>query len=184
MQNYQLWKIISISLVTALILFSCSSPTPEIIEVTRQIPMTVVVTQVVTQIITPESSPTPEPTATVPPPLVLQPVAPVAQTTPESSLNPYTPLEECPTSFVYRGDFVKVSQTGGSNAIRPSPDLASAATVGYALPGEILKVIGGPVCSWGYIVWQVETTYGLQGWTPETNGTDYWLIPVSPSTLP
>ena len=155
-------------LAITLALTACSSPTPQIIEVTRQIPMTIVVTQVVTQVITPESTPTPEPTATNTPP-------PTA-----SSLPAYTPLEDCPVSFVRRGFHVMISYDGGSNAIRPSPDLTSAAIIGYAIPGEVIRIIGGPVCNYGWLVWQVETQYGLQGWTPETDGTNYWFIPVSP----
>jgi hypothetical protein len=157
-----------VGLVIIIGLTACSSPTPQIIEVTRQIPMTIVVTQVVTQVITPESTPTPEPTATSTPP-------PTA-----NAISAYTPLENCPASFVRRGFHVMISYDGGSNAIRPSPDLTSAAIIGYAIPGEVIKIIGGPVCNYGWLVWQVETQYGLQGWTPETDGENYWFIPVSP----
>jgi hypothetical protein len=168
MPNLKFLKSITLpSLLVLLGLFACSAPTPQIIEVTRQIPVTIVVTQVITQIVTPEATPTPEPTLT--------PTKP-----PTQSLPAYVPLENCPVSFVRRGFHVMVSYDGGSNAIRPSPDLTSAAIIGYALPGEVLKIIGGPICNYGWLVWQVETQYGLQGWTPETNGTDYWLIPVKP----
>lgn len=146
-------------------LFACSSPTPQIIEVTRQVPVTVVATQIITQIVTPEPTATPEPTLTSTPP-------------PTASSPAYVPLENCPVSFLRRGFHVMVSYDGGSNAIRPSPDLSSAAIIGYALPGEVLKIIGGPICNYGWLVWQVETQYGLQGWTPETDGNDYWLIAV------
>jgi hypothetical protein len=155
-------------LVIILALTACSSPTPQIIEVTRQVPMTIVVTQVITQVITPEFTPTSEPTATSTPP-------PTA-----TGLSAYTPLENCPPSFVRKGFHVMISYDGGSNAIRPTPDLTSAAILGYAIPGEVIKIIGGPICNYGWLVWQIETQYGLQGWTPETDGTNYWFIPVSP----
>jgi hypothetical protein len=169
-KNKILRPYVALGLLIVFGLYACGSPTPQIIEVTRQVQSTVVVTQVITQIVTPEYTPTPEPTPTFTPPPT------------QNSLPAYTPLENCPASFLRRGFHVMVSYDGGSNAIRPSPDLTSAAIIGYAIPGEVIKIIGGPVCNYGWLVWQVETQYGLQGWTPETDGTDYWLIPVVPVT--
>jgi hypothetical protein len=155
-----------LSVLTLLSTFACSSPTPMIIEITREVPITQIATQIVTQIVTAIPTPTPITTPT-PKPVVQKPPA-------------YVPLENCPASYLRPGFHVMVSTIGGSNAIRPSPDLTGATITGYALPGEVLLIIGGPVCNYGWLVWQVETQYGLQGWTPETNGKDYWLIPVMP----
>ena len=155
-----------LSILTLLATFACSSPTPMIIEITREVPVTVIVTQIVTQIVTAVPTPTPISTPTA---------KPVAQKPPA-----YVPVKNCPSSYLRVGFHVMVSPVGGSNAIRPYPDLTGATVAGYALPGEVLLVIGGPVCNYGWLVWQVETQYGLQGWTPETNGKDYWLIPVMP----
>ena len=110
-------------------------------------------------------------------------MAPTSNLVPTSEFPAYTPLEDCPVSIVNKGVFVRVSEIGGSNAIRSTYNVASAAIIGYALPGEILHVIGGPVCSYGWLVWMVETQYELQGWTPETDGEDWWLIPVDSSTI-
>jgi len=165
-QIEKITKLLLVNILLILILSACSSPTPMIIEITREVPATVIVTQIITQVVTPEPTPTlpPTPTSTSVP-VVKDPQA-------------YIPLENCPQSFVKRGFNVMISLDGGSNAIRPYPDLSSANIIGYAIPGEVVKVIGGPICSFGWLVWQIETEYGLQGWTPETNGDKWWLIPV------
>lgn len=151
-------------IIISILIVGCSSPTPIIIEITREVPMTVVVTQVVTQLVTPENTPTPEFTPTA---------------SPIPYVNPYMPLEDCPPSYLKVGIHAVVSYEGESSMIRPLPDMSSAARIGYAAPGEVLTVIGGPVCSFGWLVWQIETQYGLKGWTPETDGENYWLIPLS-----
>jgi hypothetical protein len=168
-------KYLDFALVFMAFLAACSSPTPQIIEVTREVPSTVVVTEIITQVVTPEPSPTPSPT--IPPPTATS--APAQSLAPTSSIPVYQPIEDCPGSLVAVGVYVRVSTIGGSNAIRSTPNLASAAIIGYALPGEPLHIIGGPVCSYGWLVWMVETSYGLQGWTPETDGKEWWLTPVA-----
>jgi hypothetical protein len=40
-----------------------------------------------------------------------------------------------------------------------------------------MLIIDGPYCYENWIVWQVDTDGGLQGFTPEGNGDEYWLIP-------
>ncbi len=175
-----------------LILFflaSCASPTPQVIEVTREVPQTIVVTQVITQMVTPEPSLTPTPTDT-PVPVYIPPNTPTSLPTQptltygetnalkQKGFYVYYPIEGCGPSIVRTGFDVYVSMDGGKNAIRNSTDISSAHNIiGYALPGEHLKVISGPVCSWGWLLWMVETDYGLTGWTPESDGKNFWLIP-------
>ncbi len=174
--------------VVALFVASCAAPTPQVIEVTREVPQTVVVTQVITQVVILEPSPTPTDT---PAPIVYPTSTPTSLPLPPTP-NPgqvqalkqqgfyvYYPVEGCGPSIVRPSFHVYVSMDGGKNAIRSSPDISSAHNIiGYALPGEHLKVISGPVCSWGWLMWMVETDYGLTGWTPESNGKSFWLIPM------
>lgn len=175
--------------VASILLVSCSTATPQIIEVTREVPQTVVVTQVITQVVTPEPTPTPTDT---PIPVVYPTWTPTSLPLPPTP-NPgqvqslknkgfyvYYPVEGCGPSIVRVSFHVYVSMDGGKNAIRSSPDISSAHNIiGYALPGEHLKVISGPVCSWGWLMWMVETDYGLTGWTPESDGKSFWLIPMT-----
>jgi hypothetical protein len=188
MKNIQTISVLLILWVATFFLASCSAATPQVIEVTREVPQTVVVTQVITQVVVLE----PSPTATETPlpvvyptwtptslPLPPTPNPGQVQSLKQKGFYVYYPVEGCGPSIVRRGFHVYVSMDGGKNAIRSDPDISSAHNIiGYALPGEHLKVISGPVCSWGWLMWMVETDYGLTGWTPESNGTSFWLIPM------
>jgi hypothetical protein len=141
------------------------SPTP---------PPPPVITLIVTEMITS----TPQPTST-----------PIPTSTPEKTPTPtydplsapiYYPLEGCAASRLYVGDQAMVSLVGGANAIRQSSDMHTGIIDYYAQPGEILKIVGGPECSYGWIVWLVETPSGFRGFTPEGDGNTYWLFPVRP----
>jgi len=152
---------------------ACSSPTPQVIEVTRVVPEVVIVTQIVTVEITLEPTLTPVPTETP---------TPTPTTAPWERYSVYTPLEDCPPSILEKGMFVYVNYGGGKSSIRSFPDAAPAGNIiGYAIPGEIVRVVGGPVCNYSRLMWQVETTYGLIGWTPESDGENWWLIPSDES---
>ena len=87
------------------------------------------------------------------------------------------PLKDCACSNVKLGDYVKVSNSG-TNALRSDPDLHPSDNIIYrAQPGTNLQIIGGPYCSYGWLVWKVRTDTGLEGFTPESNGSKWWLIP-------
>ncbi len=182
-------KQIHLILITAVLLASCANATPQVIEVTREVPQTVVVTQIVTQVVSVEPSPTPTET---PVPVVYPTYTPTSLPLPptpnegqtqmlkQKGFYVYYPVEGCGPSIVRVSFHVYVSMDGGKNAIRSNPDISSPHNIiGYALPGEHLKVISGPVCSWGWVMWMVETDYGLTGWTPESNGKSFWLIPMT-----
>lgn len=186
-KKYAIFSILLVGVVLFL-LPACSAATPQVIEVTREVPQTVVVTQLITQVVAVEPSPTPTDT---PPPIVYPTFTPTSLPLPPTP-NPgqvqslkqqgfyvYYPLEGCGPSIVRVSFNVYVSMDGGKNAIRSNPDISSPHNIiGYALPGEHLKVISGPVCSWGWLMWMVETDYGLTGWTPESDGKSFWLIPM------
>lgn len=189
MKKIEAASVFFILWIEVFFLASCSAATPKVIEVTREVPQTVVVTQVITQVVVLE----PSPTATATPlpvvyptwtptslPLPPTPNPGQVQSLKQKGFYVYYPLEGCGPSIVRPSFHVYVSMDGGKNAIRSSPDISSAHNIiGYALPGEHLKVISGPVCSWGWLMWMVETDYGLTGWTPESDGKSFWLIPMT-----
>ncbi len=41
-----------------------------------------------------------------------------------------------------------------------------------------MELLSGPRCSWGWLIWEVMTETGHRGWTPESNGKEFWLIPL------
>lgn len=98
-------------------------------------------------------------------------------TKPSSDLiGKYCPLRDCACSYLRAGDYVKVSDSG-PNAIRSDPDLHPADNIIYRAPsGSGMQIIEGPFCSWGWLVWKVRTDNGIEGYTPESDGTHRWLI--------
>lgn len=90
----------------------------------------------------------------------------------------YEPIPGCAASRLKPGMWTFVSIGGGQNAIRSNPDLhAGDNWVGVAEEGELLLVVGGPECNLKHIVWEVWKDNELTGWTPESDGTEFWLEP-------
>lgn len=139
-------------------------------------PAVIYVTQVITQIVPPTlvpMTPTPPPTETPVPP------------TPTPTFDPlsapiYYPLEGCVASRLHVGDRAMVSLDGGPNGIRYSRDLRDDTVFAYAQPGTIVDIVNGPWCTQGWMLWFVRTGDGAEGFTPEGNGNEYWLLPVAP----
>ena len=93
----------------------------------------------------------------------------------------YYPLPDCVASRLYVGDQAYVSLLGGANAIRSSPDVHAEENIFYyAQPGAKLQIVAGPYCDLNHIIWLIETSDGVRGFTPEGNGSTYWLFPVGP----
>lgn len=111
---------------------------------------------------------TPELYPTFPPPTTLTYIPPT-----------YFPLSNCAASRIHNGDSVYVDFAGGNNGIRSSPDVHSSTNkIAVAYSGDVLVVIGGPACSYGWILWEVRDGKGVTGWTPESDGTSFWLNPL------
>jgi hypothetical protein len=94
------------------------------------------------------------------------------------SRDTYYPLSSCAGSRLMVGDRAMISLTGGKNAIRSNPDThPSNNIIGYAQPGDYLKVVGGPECNYGWILWKVRLEKdNLEGWTPESkDGVTFWV---------
>ena len=169
-----------VSLLTWIMLLlgmlACRVEAPKIVwnETLTATPEIRVLTQVMTQVVTPTPLPTntPKPTPT-----------PIPSPTP--TFDPlkapiYYPLKDCVASRLYVADRAMVSLEGGPNGIRYGRDLHNDTIIEYAQPGDILEIVAGPWCSWGWIVWMVRTLDGDVGFTPEGNGNEYWLFPVRP----
>jgi hypothetical protein len=132
------------------------------------------VTQVITQII----PPTPVPATPTPPPTETQ--LPPTPTWDPISAPIYYPLADCVASRLHVGDRAMVSLVGGPNGIRYGRDLSESTVFAYAQPGSTLEIVNGPWCSQGWLVWFVRTADGAEGFTPEGNGNEYWLLPTRP----
>lgn len=111
--------------------------------------------------LTPSFTPTPSPTMT---PLIKPTWYPCANTYP---------------SRLHVGDRAKVSEDPPyPNRVRSQPNTSSD-ILGLLEVGEMMEIIGGPVCSQGWIWWEVRSLEkNLSGWTAEGDGKDYWLVPV------
>lgn len=89
----------------------------------------------------------------------------------------YQPLSNCVASHLRIGDSAFVSYDGGKNKIRSEPDTSpSDNIIAEIQPGEVVRIVGGPECNYGWILWEVETTRQETGWTPESDGQEFWLM--------
>ena len=90
----------------------------------------------------------------------------------------YSPISGCAPSHIHKGDWTMITFGGGHNAIRSTPDTHPTDNkIGFAEEGELIQVIDGPECNYGWLLWKVRTAAGLEGWTPETNGKEFWIEP-------
>jgi hypothetical protein len=97
----------------------------------------------------------------------------------------YYPFRDCAPSRLFVGDYVFVSLGGGPNGIRSAPDVHPNNIFYRAQEGEGMRLLNGPKCSWGWLIWEVQTDSGYRGWTPESDGEEFWLVPVdAPASLP
>ena len=97
-----------------------------------------------------------------------------------TSVPTYFPLEGCSASHLHIGDQGYITLGTGYNAIRDSPDLHPHNVIGKAEEGEMVNILDGPVCyldTW--VVWKVQSAGGVVGWTPETDGKTFFIIPGS-----
>lgn len=106
---------------------------------------------------------------------------PTSASTPVPEL--YAPIAGCAASRIHKGDLVYVSVGGGRNGIRAEADVGADNITDYAEPGEALSVLSEPSCSLGWILWEVVSENGAQGWTPESDGVEFWLEPYNTSEI-
>lgn len=175
MQKKQHRRVLLPVLVSLILvaLAGCQAPTPVAqAEVTQPV---MVITAVITEVITATPAPV---MPTLPPTSTPEPVA--TATWDPLSAPIYYPLEDCVASRLHVGDRAMVTYGGGPNGIRYGVDIHYDTVLTYANEGQVLEIIDGPFCSWGWIVWMVRTADGIVGFTPEGDGSSYWLMPVQP----
>lgn len=121
----------------------------------------------------PTATPTQRPTR-LPPTLIPATAAPSATATPSG-------CPDSPPSRLVVGEQGRVVPNGFPNNVREQPG-SSSQYLGEIPPGGVFYVLDGPRCGSGIAWWYVAgTNSDLTGWTPEGQGADYWLEPV---TLP
>ncbi len=123
--------------------------------------------------------PTPSPSFTIT--ISLTPSStPLPSATPTPLVKPtWYPCANTYPSRLHVGDRAKVSEDPPyPNRVRAQPNTTSD-ILGLLEVGEMMEIIGGPVCSQGWIWWEVRSlAKSLTGWTAEGDGKDYWLVPV------
>jgi serine/threonine protein kinase len=125
-------------------------------------------------------TPVPLPTFTSRPP---DTAIPTSSSSSNFNVQPYFPIPGCAASRLHLRDTTYVALGGKRNAIRSYADTnPSENIIGYASEGEVMEVLGGPKCNYGWILWEIRTAGGLQGWTPESDGSSFFLEPM-PSRL-
>jgi len=101
------------------------------------------------------------------------------------TITPFPTLEGgdiCPNSpipsQVSVGITGQVEAGGVANRIRSEASTA-AEILGFMEPGEQFQIIGGPTCDPETLIrfWQVDYN-GIQGWTAEGEGDEYYIIPA------
>jgi serine/threonine protein kinase len=91
----------------------------------------------------------------------------------------YFPFPDCPATHLHIGDWSIVNPKGSPNFVRSSSDNhPSDNIIGSAQPGEMIHIAGGPECVNHWMMWQVNTSSGLDGWTAETNGDQFYILPL------
>jgi len=90
---------------------------------------------------------------------------------------PYSAISNCAKARVRIGDIVMLENDVDNLFIRSSSDNhPSSNIIGYFKPGQKAKVISGPECSWGWMMWRIQRLNdGFEGWVAESDGKEFWL---------
>lgn len=102
------------------------------------------------------------------------------------------PLPNCAGTQLKVGDTGFIAWDTTPNRLRTTPDTHPSNNFvddGRVPPGGILEILDGPKCNYGWVLWYVRTTWDVEGWTPETDGDEYWILPIAtreicPNTRP
>jgi hypothetical protein len=89
--------------------------------------------------------------------------------------------DSCPETRLAIGESGRVTP-GTPNNVRDEP-ATSGVKVGEIPGGGRFSVLDGPICSEGYLWWQVDYA-GVTGWTVEASGDDYYVEPIAPVAPP
>ena len=177
-------KVVHISLVVVMVLLiglsACDQTTYTDMHVE---PEMVVVTKVVTEVYVPTvptSTPTPVPTETP---------APVAVS---SGWNPYAvpiyyPIIGCAASRLHLGDTALIVYSGGRIGLYFEKNVDFNPILKYPPAGTEVNIIDGPWCDEDMLLWKVSIYEGeaeIEGYFPEGDGEEYWLLPLAPAPHP
>jgi hypothetical protein len=105
-----------------------------------------------------------------------------------SSIQPNTvtpvPCPEGFTSALGPDFYAYVSHTPPlPNRIRSGPSLSSD-YIGELEPGEVMKIVAGPVCSEGHSWWLIEShEKGVRGWSAAGTSSEQWIIPCPDKSI-
>jgi hypothetical protein len=92
-------------------------------------------------------------------------------------LEPYYPLDNCAASRLFSGMTISLTPGVDYVTLRSTPDIHTGDNkIGKLLPGNKAIILRGPDCSYGWIMWQIQTEEGMVGWVPETDGKEFWLM--------
>jgi len=172
-------KGLSILLVLVFAVSACAVEEPQTDPAAQNVQPIVVITNVVTQIVaTPTVTPVPPPEEkTIP---VVNPVSSGGWD--PFSLPIYYPLQGCSASRLHPGDVAFVGNGAGVIGIHYSSDIGYAPIFRHLNAGEVIDIVDGPWCENGTLVWKVATADKYLGFTPEGDGSTYWLLPMPPTT--
>ncbi len=96
------------------------------------------------------------------------------------SLATWKPCPAGHPSSLWTGDTVRINLLPASLTrlrLKPNRDTQPLARVQV---GDRLTITGGPACQGKWVWWQVRTAAGEQGWFPEREIKDLWLVKVNP----
>lgn len=88
----------------------------------------------------------------------------------------YYPIPGCAASRLHVGDSIMLESGIDYVGIRSTPDThPSDNKIGRIEGNHIAKIIGGPECNNGWILWEVLTDDCVEGWIPEGDGNEFWV---------
>ena len=96
-------------------------------------------------------------------------------------LNPVPSWKPCGSSLIShlkKGDRATVTTVYDSGARIRAGAGQSYDRLGSIPPGQGMDILDGPVCSEGYIWWNVRSDGNLSGWTVEGGDGEFWIVPV------
>ncbi len=97
----------------------------------------------------------------------------------------YEPIRGCARSRLHMGDIIRGAPEIQYVSIRSTFDTHPADNIIRKLfKSELARITSWPACSYGWIMWPIQTADGTRGWVPETNGTDFWLVNVNGMFFP
>jgi hypothetical protein len=98
----------------------------------------------------------------------------------------YVPFEGCFPTRLHKGDYVYITGDETRVGIRSYPDVHPGDNFIARTQGtELVNIVGGPYCSYEWVMWKVVTSSGSYGWIPESDGDSFWLSPIDgPIPLP